>query len=163
MTPQEEYRKCFEKMFLLCEENGWGDPFSYNRAREIYTSMVLEHEVSTNFSGADGFDDDGECEYKSTTTKTIKGTYNGISVQSTWEKQVEYLTNDKIGKYKNHYFARFDGPNIAELYVMSCEDVLKLAIEKLEYKYFNNTNKKDPRLGFTINKSEIYQYGRKIK
>ena len=56
----------------------------------------LKHKIAETYSGPDGIDCDGECEYKSTIDKNIKATYNGISVQDTWENQVEYLTNKKL-------------------------------------------------------------------
>ena len=43
----------------------------------------LKHKVAETYSGPDGIDCDGECEYKSTIDKNIKATYNGISVQDT--------------------------------------------------------------------------------
>ena len=36
MTPEEKYRDLYEQMYDLCKEQGWGDPFSYARSREIY-------------------------------------------------------------------------------------------------------------------------------
>ena len=36
MTPEEKYRDLYEQMYDLCDEQGWGDPFSYARSREIY-------------------------------------------------------------------------------------------------------------------------------
>jgi len=33
MTPEQEFIQCFERMHELCEDNDWGDPFSYNRAK----------------------------------------------------------------------------------------------------------------------------------
>ena len=85
---------------ILCEKNGWGDPFSYARSREIHIAGTLGHQISDTLPGADGIDEDGECEYKSTIGKSINGTYNGISVQPTWEEQVSYLEKKKTRKYK---------------------------------------------------------------
>ena len=47
-------------------------------------------------------------EYKSTIDKRINGTYNGISVQDTWEEQERYLIDEKLGKYSGHYIARYE-------------------------------------------------------
>ena len=94
-------------MYTLCEENNWGAPFSYARSRAIHMAGVLGHKVAEDYSGADAFDEIGECEYKSTIGKNINATYNGISVQDTWEQQEEYILNKKIGKYENHYYARY--------------------------------------------------------
>ena len=161
MTPEQEYIQCFERMHELCKDNDWGDPFSYNRAKEIYTALFLNHQVSTKFSGADGYDSDGECEYKSTTTKSINGTYNGISVQDTWEEQERYLIEDKIGKYNNHYYARYEGGKIAEVWKLNCDDVLAIILPKAKKQYpqKKNGNAKDPRIGVTISKKEIYAVG----
>ena len=96
----------------------------------------LKHKVAETYSGPDGIDCDGECEYKSTIDKNIKATYNGISVQDTWEKQVEYLTNEKIAKYKNHYFARFKiQGEIKEIYKMNGNKVLELLLPKLKNQF----------------------------
>ena len=109
MTPEEKYRDLYEQMYDLCEEQGWGDPFSYARSREIYMAGLLGHKVADDYSGEDAIDEDGGCEYKSTIGKSVNGTYNGISVQDTWELQEKYIVEDKIGKYQNHYYARFKG------------------------------------------------------
>ena len=99
MTPEEKYRDLYEQMYDLCEEQGWGDPFSYARSREIYMAGLLGHKVADDYSGEDAIDEDGGCEYKSTIGKSVNGTYNGISVQDTWELQEKYIVEDKIGKY----------------------------------------------------------------
>ena len=79
MTPVEEFKSMFERMYELCEENGWGDPFSYARSREIHIAGTLAHDISDTLSGADGIDEDGECEYKSTIGKKIKGSIMGTN------------------------------------------------------------------------------------
>ena len=80
MTPEQKFQKLFEEMYTLCEENNWGDPFSYARSREIHMAGVLGHKVAEDYAGADAYDEIGECEYKSTIGKNINATYNGISV-----------------------------------------------------------------------------------
>ena len=147
-------------MFAVCERNSWGDPFSYARSKEILMAIIMKQEIAQTFSGADGFDEDGGAEYKSTTQKNIQGTYNGISVQSTWELQLRYLYCDKIGKYKHHYFARFEGSKLVELWVLDAEDVLQILIPKLRKSYQSREHRKDPRLGANVTKKEIYKYGR---
>ena len=97
-------------MATLCEnEPGVGDPFSYARSKEIFTAIEMQHEISDTLAGADGIDQEGACEYKSTTGKSIQGAYTGISVQPTWADQEKYLREEKIGKYENHYYSRFEG------------------------------------------------------
>jgi len=60
MTPTEEFAKLFERMYELCEENEWGDPFSYARSREIHIAGTLGHKISDTLSGADGIDEEEE-------------------------------------------------------------------------------------------------------
>ena len=123
-------------------------------------AIVMKQKIADTYSGADGFDDDGGAEYKSTIQKNIQGTYNGISVQPTWEDQVTYLCDEKIGKYKHHYFARFDGGKIVELWCLDANDVLYILLPKLKKQYHSKSKRKDPRLGATVTKSEIYKLGR---
>ena len=147
-------------MYAVCERNGWGDPFSYARSREIMMAIVMKQKIADTYSGADGFDDDGGAEYKSTIQKNIQGAYNGISVQATWEDQVTYLYDEKIGKYKHHYFARFEDGKIVELWCLNAHDVLYILLPKLKKQYHSTSKRKDPRLGATVTKKEIYTYGR---
>jgi DNA-binding protein Fis len=165
MTPEEKFRQLFEEMYNLCQEQGWGDPFSYARSREIYMAGVLGHQIASTYSGADGIDNDGDAEYKSTVAKTINATYNGISVQSTWEEQEEYIIDEKIGKYKNHYYARFDGGHIAEIWKLDCSDVLGILLPKIQKQYPKKKqgSAKDPRIGVTVSKKEIKTYGVQVK
>ena len=77
MTPEEKYRDLYEQMYELCEEQGWGDPFSYARSRELYMAGLLGHKVADDYAGEDAIDEFGGCEYKSTIGKNVNGTYNG--------------------------------------------------------------------------------------
>ena len=147
-------------MYAVCERNGWGDPFSYARSREIMMAIVMKQKIAETYSGADGFDEYGAVEYKSTIQTNIQGTYNGISVQPTWADQILYLEDEKIGKYKHHYFARFSEGKIVELWCLDAEDVLLVLLPKLKKQYFSESNRKDPRLGATVTKKDIYRYGR---
>jgi hypothetical protein len=61
-TPEQEYRELYEKMARLCDRQGWGDPFSYARSKEIYAATVLGHQVAKDFSGADAIDNGEECQ-----------------------------------------------------------------------------------------------------
>lgn len=161
-TPEQEYQMYYEKMYDLCINQDWGDPFSYAVSREILIANFLKHKKADTYSGADGFDEDGGCEYKSTINENINGAYNGISVQSTWSEQVEYLKNKKIAKYKNHYIARFDKGRIVEIWKLDGKDVLNILLPKLKKKYPTILEKKDPRLGASLTKKEIYNYGIKV-
>jgi hypothetical protein len=162
MTPEQKFQQLFEEMYSLCGEQGWGDPFSYARSREIHLAGLLGHTVADDYSGADAFDENGNpLEYKSTIGKNINGTYNGISVQDTWEDQEKYLINDKIGKYDNHFIARYEDGKVVEVWKLSGNDVLGILLPKLKKDWNRkiNGNHKDPRLSATISKKEIYAVG----
>ena len=162
---QKEYKKLFLELAELCEnEPGVGDPFSYARSKEIFTAIEMQHEISDTLAGADGIDQEGACEYKSTTGKSIQGAYTGISVQPTWADQEKYLREEKIGKYENHYYSRFEGSKgIVEIWKLSGDDVLFILLPKLEKKYPKALTMKDPRLGASINQTEIKKYGIKVR
>jgi hypothetical protein len=164
MTPEQKFQQLFEEMYQLCEEQGWGDPFSYARSREIHLAGILGHKVAETYSGADAVDEDGECEYKSTIAKSINGTYNGISVQNTWEEQETYLIEKKLGKYANHYIARYEGGKVVEVWRLTGNDVLMILLPKLQKDWERKIlgNHKDPRLSANLTKKEIYSYGTQV-
>ncbi len=159
---EEEYVRLYTEMANLCQQEGWGDPFSYARSKEIYLSIILKHKISDTLSGADGVDSDGECEYKSTTQSKIQATYSGISVHTTWKDQERYLKNEKIGKYSNHYHARFNGSSLEEVWKLSGRVVLDLLTPKLKKGYLNASKKKDPRLSAIITEKQIVENGKRI-
>ena len=65
-SAEQRYQKLFEQMYEICETEGWGDPFSYARSREIHMAGVLGHRVADDYSGADAYDKyDLPVEYKS--------------------------------------------------------------------------------------------------
>jgi len=164
MTPEKRFQELFEEMYRLCEEQGWGDPFSYARSREIHLASLLGHTVASTYSGADAIDGDGEAEYKSTIAEKINGTYNGISVQETWEDQEDYLINEKLGKYHNHYIARYDGGKVAEVWKLSADSVLQVLLPKLrkDWKRKTTGKHKDPRLSASITRKEILEFGERV-
>tara|TARA_B100000073_G_scaffold22668_1_gene17784 strand:+ start:997 stop:1497 length:501 start_codon:yes stop_codon:yes gene_type:complete len=153
MTTPSERRFC-EVLKELCDiarDEGWGDPLNYGRSREIDLAIKLGHRVSDTLAGADAFDQDGNpVEYKTTTQDIIQGTYNGVSVFPTWEEQEAYLREEKIGKYKHHYFARYDGSTIKEAWVLTSEQVLEHLLPKFKTAFESKKSKKDPRLGCSI-------------
>ena len=163
-TPEEQFQELYKKLYTLCEEQGWGDPFSYARSREIHMAGILGHRINDDYSGADAFDEDGGCEYKSTIAKSINATYNGISVQDTWNDQERYLVEDKIGKYKNHYYARYEGAEVAEIWKLNATNVLHILLPKVKKQYpkKRSGNAKDPRIGVTVSRKEIYQMGLQV-
>ena len=71
-TPETQFKTAFETLYRLCEENQWGDPFSYARSREIHIATTLGHTVASTYSGADAFDQDGNpVEFGDVTEKDI--------------------------------------------------------------------------------------------
>ena len=166
ITPEQKYQTLYEQLYTVCEENGWGDPFSYARSREIHMAGILGHTVADDYSGADAYDEEGGCEYKSTIAPKINATYNGISVQDTWAEQERYVVEEKIGNYKNHYFARYEGGKVAEIWKLKYWDVLKLILPsiKKQWKEINAgvSVRKDPRIGARINHNQIYEIGERI-
>ena len=62
MTPEQKFAKLYKEMWDLCQENDWGDPFSYARAKEIYATCALGHSMpgADAYSGADGINENGE-------------------------------------------------------------------------------------------------------
>jgi hypothetical protein len=164
VTPEQKFQQLFEEMYQLCEQQGWGDPFSYARSREIHLASILGHKIAETYSGADAVDEKGECEYKSTIANIINGTYNGISVQDTWEEQERYLIKEKLGKYFNHYIARYDGGKVVEVWKLTGDDVLMILLPKLKKDWERKIHGKykDPRLSGILTKKEIYQYGTQI-
>lgn len=161
-TPEENYRSLYKQLATLCEGQGWGDPFSYARSKEILAAIDLGHTVADTFSGADAFDKRGTpCEYKSTTSKTCKGSYTGVSVQETWEEQEKYLAEKKIRPYQ-HFYNRFEGGQLVESWTIPGEVVHELLLPKFKKKFSTVLTKKDPRLSATITHTEIKKYGKKI-
>ena len=162
---QQRYLDAFAALYEAAEEMNAGDPMSYARSREIHLACILGHSVADTYSGADAYEADGTpVEYKSTIGKNISATYNGISVQPTWEDQEAYLIDHKIGCYPRHYYARYEGPKVVEVWVMDSDTVLSLLLPKAEKQYSTKRNgkAKDPRIGVTISSGEIRKFGRRI-
>jgi hypothetical protein len=163
VTPEQKFKQMYKEMADLCEENGWGDPFSYARAKEIYAACKLGHTVAPTLSGADAINEKGqEVEYKSTIGPKAKGSYTGISVQPTWEQQVEYLKEEKILKYPEHYFNRFESGELVESYKMTGQQVYDTLLPKLRKSFVTVLSKKDPRLSANVTTAEIKKYGVKV-
>ena len=164
-TAQQQYLDAFAALYEAADALNAGDPMSYARSREIHLACLLGHTVADTYSGADAYEADGTpVEYKSTIGRTISATYNGISVQPTWEDQEEYLIEHKIGCYPRHYFARYEGASVAEVWVMDSDTVLSLLLSKAKKQYATKRNgkAKDPRIGITISAGEIRKYGTRI-
>jgi len=163
MTPEEKYAYHYRKMAEICSEQGWGDPFSYARSKEILAANKLGHTVAVKHSGADAFNKKGQpVEYKSTIKDTCQGAYTGISVFKTWGEQVEYLRNKKIAKYPEHYFNRFKNGDMVESWVMSGDKVFEILVSKMKEKFPTVREKKDPRLAANISNGEIKKYGKRV-
>tara|TARA_A100001515_G_C4425833_1_gene162004 strand:+ start:78 stop:227 length:150 start_codon:yes stop_codon:yes gene_type:complete len=41
MKPEQKYIELYKQMADLCKQNGWGDPFSYARSKEIYAAKEI--------------------------------------------------------------------------------------------------------------------------
>ncbi len=160
---QKRYVELYKEMAALCDSEGWGDPFSYARSKEILTAIQLGHTVSETLSGADGFNQSGEpVEYKSTTAKRPKGSYTGISVHDTWYEQAKYLQEEKILKYPEHYYSRFENGKIAEIWMMTGEKVYQVLMPKLHKKWPTVLEQKDPRLSADVTWSDIKKHGTQV-
>lgn len=163
MTPGQEYKYHFGRMAQICQKEGWGDPFSYARSKEILAAIELGHTVSKTLSGADAYNENGDpVEYKSTTGKKVKGSYTGISVQPTWEEEEKYLKEEKIAKYPEHYYNRFEDGKLVESWKLDGNIVYSLLCPKLKNKFETVLSKKDPRLSANITNKEIMKYGKKV-
>jgi len=162
-SPEEKYRQLYQEMCSLCTEQGWGDPFSYARSKEIYAATKLGHSIAETFSGADAFNAQGEpVEYKSTISDKIKATYSGISVFPTWAEQENYLREEKIAKYPEHFLNRFDNGELVESWKLTGEQVFNILLPKLKKAYPNVLNRKDPRLSAMLNTTEIKNNGVRV-
>ena len=160
MTPEQEYKYLYERMGRLCEEQEWGDPFSYARSKEIYAAIVLEHQIAPDYSGADAINQKKEeVEYISTIAKNCKGAYTGISVQPTREEQERYLIEEKIVKYPEHYFNRFEKSRLMESWMLTGQKVYDILEPKLSKKFNTVLSKKDPRLSATVSWRDIQNNG----
>jgi hypothetical protein len=165
MTPEQKFAKLYKEMWDLCQENSWGDPFSYARAKEIYATCALGHSMpgADAYSGADGINERGEgVEYKSTIGKNIKASYTGISVQPTWEQQDQYLREEKIVKYPEHYYNRFEDGKLVESWKLTGQQVYEILKPKLKRKFSTVLSLKDPRLSATVTTGEIKQHGVRV-
>jgi hypothetical protein len=163
---QNEVQNLNESFRRLRDEFGFDDLTNYGRLKEFAMAAALGHEFPGEYADADAFDKDGNpVEYKSTVQDRINATYNGISVQPTWEKQLSYLREEKICKYEDHFFARFPRHNleIKEMYRMDGETVLKLLLPKLKRQFESQKQRKDPRLGSSIGQTDIQKHGTRVK
>lgn len=148
----------------IADDLGYGDVFNYNRGRECLQAIELNFDISSTLSGADAYSINNEpVEFKSTTQDKIKGTYAGISVKEDWDDVEDYLINEKIGPYKNHYFARFKGTSIEEIWVMDVSDVLSILLPKCKKSHATRKGKADSRIRAEITQREIYSLGTRIK
>lgn len=165
MKASEKYINLYNEMASLCQANGWGDPFSYARSKEIYATCVLNHTMPgpSDYSGADAINQRGEgVEYKSTIGPRVKGSYTGISVQPTWDEQVKYLREHKILKYPEHYFNRFQDGKLVESWRLTGQQVYDILLPKLEKKFDTVLTKKDPRLSADVTNTDILNNGVRV-
>jgi hypothetical protein len=172
MTDEQRYLELFQEMQRLAVRNNWGDPFSYARSREIYMAVTLGHRIAPKLSGADAFNQNGgEVEYKSTIQDKINGAYKGIqdpevvagpNLDDQWRELERYLREDKIAKYKEHYFARFKDGKIVELWRASGDAVLRELLPKFKKQHYSSEPRKDPRPGAHLASKQIERIGEKL-
>ena len=75
-----------------------------------------------------------------------------------------YRGGQEIGKYQNHYYARFKEGKVEEVWKLNCDDVLKLLLPKIKKQFDEGTShKKDPRIGVSISTKQIKEYGTRIR
>jgi len=159
----KEFQHHVNRIFELSEQLDLGDPFSYNRMREILMAIELGHTISLEYAGADAIDENGDpTEYKSTIQEKLNVTFSGNSAFPTWKEQWDYICNEKIGGYKWIYCARFEGHKIVEMWKISGEDVLRCLETKLHNSWINRNNRKDQRPGAILTEKQIKQYGTKV-
>jgi len=152
----------FQEIDKICKKNDIKDITTNGRVKEFLMAVELGHTLADNTRGADAFDENGNpVEYKSTVNPAINAAYRGISCQESWRKQRKYFKEEKIFCCQKHYFARFDGLEIVEMYSLEPSDVFKILIPKLKKEYKNKKENfhKDPRLGVVIFKNEILENG----
>jgi len=148
MTPEAEFNQLFTRMYELCEEQEWGDPFSYARyGNQWHVALPQVYPRWRPGKLRVG--------YKSPICASIVAIYNGISTRPTWEEQVKYLKDEIIAKYTLHVFFREDGEGeIKEIWEMESVKVYELLLPKLKKQYFN-TKRKEWRLGASLSAKEI--------
>lgn len=164
-SAQKHLDQINEQFLRLKERLGIDDLANYGRLKELAMAVKLNHHFPENYADADGFEiDETPAEYKSTIQDPITATYNGISVQKTWEDQKEYLIEEKICKYSNHFFARFPrhSMEIIEMHQMDGSTVYELILPKVRRQFESKQSKKDPRINTTIGKRDIYEHGTQI-
>ena len=82
-------------------------------------------------------------------------------LSETYEK---YIKEDKIGKYPNHYYAKFKDGKITEVWKLTCNVVLDILLPKIKKQFDQGTShKKDPRIGVSVSQKEIKEYGERIR
>lgn len=159
---QQQWLDAFNQLQELSNQLKVGDPFNYNRGREIHTTFILGLTISDTLAGADAYLGDKPVELKST-IGPLQATYNGVSIHPTWEEQERYLIEDKLGKYPYHYITRYEGSELVEAYRLTSDDVLSLLLPKFKKQYHTKRVVKDPRANAKLTGNEIKTYGERIK
>jgi len=164
----EAVERCHQLMFA----GGFStDPRKW---RETSASLQGGQEPSTKKTGADCYETvDGtkeECERKSRVGQ-LQGNYTGISLHPTWEEQLKYILEKKIGNCAYHFFDHICESTgvIVESWRMDADTLLKLKLpslkkqwEKRMKQFREGSPPKDPRLSFTLGATAIRKYGVQI-
>lgn len=139
------------------------DIYNYGRAYEYLMSAELGHTISTTRTGADGYDNGKEVEYKTTAFKGVDKhgklkshtfNYYGLSKQDSYEKQVEYVT-EKILRSDAHYWGvkTPTGYGMHTIFRVESSVVLAAILKKLPLAW--SSQNKDPRINIPLTLSSI--------
>lgn len=153
---------------------GNADAFNYNRIGEFLTAIALDLDWNSGFNSSDAFDKKGNpIEFKSTTEKNIKGTYNGLSAHETKDEFIDYM-HQKYPDNTRHIFTRKENGTAVEIWELNNKNVLDILIPKLLNLFYpegvysvtsekTGRPRKDPRPGSAVCMKEIYKYGEQIE
>ena len=75
------------------------------------------------------------------------------------------MIEDKLGKYPRHYYARYEGSEVAEVWMLTADDVISLVLPraKKQYETKRSGKAKDPRIGVSISAGDIQRLGTRLK
>ena len=169
----KQFLSASRDLIKLSSELGYGDPFASYRIREIMLSIHLNHVLAKTLHFEDARNENDEkVEYKTSViqksksvSQSLTGRYE-ISWQETWEKQKEYMLNEKIANNVYHYFALFCDATyrILEIRRMTGMQAYNLLLPKIKDKYVKRytTKSKDGTLHASLSAKEIRNNSEKV-
>ena len=158
-----EFAPLFENVNKLAYKYNQKDVWHGGRGKEYYISYILNHAVGEEYTGADAYDKLGACEYKTTSTnhKSPKFRYN-FNKLPTWKEQMEYLENEKILPYKNHYMIFFDVTGtVSEVWKLKAEVVLELLLKTIKSQYLLHKDS-EKVIDVALTPTQVREYGEKV-